>query len=683
MFVKRVNRFNAITRSAELLNKKIQQIDLSLLEASLINDAQGLSVKGFVERQIKYHEYDGCLRKITDRIQFTIYMGKSVTEPLSSLQTELQQDYFILQPGNNETGAAILDQGFLITVRGLDRVETTPKMNILRVDSIITQGRGSTIVKIPIDSLRPKAFSGKVRFTDYTHLPVVVAEISGFITQRTPENLLQETDISETISLLVNAPVPNQEQALLIEGSIKEAAWQGKSTGLDGCMALQLDYRWYLTEPKELCCVEHYDGSNSAREQIQTLTRLDNRSFHFSKNILITVPELVEEFRLEQFSYKNTATRKGWLLNTDLTWGVVFINSSGLEEYRELRSQFDELFPYFSDIYQTQNYTWTANLQVEMINHVMAGTEVNITIDCLYRLDLYQKRITTVMEDNNSGEMIYAEILVGKERFSLTADERFDLKRPPIRMLGITAKLLEFTGEVKKGLLVVNGNLEAHITYIDQEHVLREDLFQSSFRDFYIWNQYSDQAQVQIYANLDSDNYRLMNTCIFYHYLIGISAEMFHKKVLRVAVVKNPVSVVSPNSGTSTGGLSPGRILNDLLVEGKIPLRHGNVKEVAASRVLLSQFNYRNSHNAVLVSGNLCGELEYWDDKRYLQKITIDLPFWRFIRNESGIRLMHNQLIPLVKSCSFFPLRSKFWRKGSIKIHLELEFCQAEKEEHV
>ncbi|HBE77406.1 MAG TPA: hypothetical protein DDW65_06430, partial [Firmicutes bacterium] len=118
MSEERVSHFNAITELPELWNKNIEQIDLSLREVSFFNKDHALFVQGFIERQIKYHEWDGRLRKTSDRLQFAIAMGQTV-ESSYLLDAQLTGEYYIFQPEQYGKNRAILDQGFILTVRRL------------------------------------------------------------------------------------------------------------------------------------------------------------------------------------------------------------------------------------------------------------------------------------------------------------------------------------------------------------------------------------------------------------------------------------------------------------------------------------------------------------------------------------------------------------------------------------
>jgi hypothetical protein len=687
MFGKRVNRFNAVTQSPKLFHKSIQQIDLDLLEAFLVNDGQILLAKGAIKRQIKYYEFDGRLRKIEDQIQFAIYMGESVTEPLSLLQTELQQDYFAFQPRGNGANAAILEQGFLLTVSKLETIATLPKVNMLQVNSIIAQGQESTIIKIPFKSLvafnRPKIFTGQIRFIDYSSLPVVVAEINGIVTERTLENLLQETPLHETVSLFVNGPAPNLKQTFFIFGNLKDVDVQIDTVGSNEYMSLPLDYRWYLTEPKELPCMAYCNESNLPTEQIQTVVCQGSRSFNFVKSIMIALPDSTGEIKLdlEKPRYTNTLTQKGLLLNANLTWGLTFTNLNGVEQYQEFQTKIDELFPGVAQEYQDLKHTWTAELQVELTEYTTVSQKLTIIFDCQYHFKTYEKQIATIVEDGTSPELIYAKTWLGEESYSLMVEEWFELKHSPLKIIGVTGRLLEVSGEPKNGRLAVNGNLEVSVAYIDRERVVREELFPSLFKDLYIWDKLKPQMEVEVTGNLDYNHYRFMNMNINYQYIVSISVKAFHEKVLRVGIVKSSTSVGSQYQGNLNLKPSHRGVLENLWVEGEIPLRKGSAKEIAKSRVLLSRFNYQNSHNAVLIKGNLSGELEYWDHKQYLQKVAINLPFWRFIRNDSGLQLEHCKLSPLIRDCNFYPSVTMPWQKGSIKICFQLGFDQTWEDE--
>ena len=91
------------------------------------------------------------------------------------------------------------------------------------------------------------------------------------------------------------------------------------------------------------------------------------------------------------------------------------------------------------------------------------------------------------------------------------------------------------------------------------------------------------------------------------------------------------------------------------------------------SRTYLSEFNFRNEADAVVVEGSFTGELEYWDDVGYLRKETVHFPFWRLMENKSGGPLKNLNLIPQLRRYSYSPVGTKPWEKGCVRIFIELE----------
>jgi hypothetical protein len=682
MFVELVNRFRTITNWTELVNKKIQQIDLCLLEVYFVNNDRFSLAKGSFKREIRYQGIDGRLRKTDDRMQFEINMGESLPEPVSLLNAELKTDYFIFQPGEIGESSAILEQGFLLIVRKLETDPPPLKNRSLRVNSIINQGKDSVVLKLPVEFpvplIQPKCFNGMIHFGTPNQPPVVDGEITGIITYRNYENSLQEIKIQESVSLLVNALTPGLDQSFLICGFLNDISWKPGSAERNWLMELKLDYQWYLTEPKELVCEEILDEYALQTQQIKTSLMLGTRCFDFTKTFLIPLHEPATDvnINLENVSYSNKSSQNGILLSAVLTWGIIFTHSDGYEKYQEFQTQIDEVL---SDNHQGDldvKLITVADLKVKVVNFDMVGNELKINVNCRYSLKSHINQIMTVIEDSASQELIYATILVGHQSFSLPEEEVFVLRRSPLKIVGVKTRLLQVKSEVKNGWLGVNGLIEVAISYIDCENVFREDVFKSFFQENYIWDNLNYQTNVEIEGKLSYDTYDLRNTNIFYKYLLSFSADAFKEQELRIATVKNSTGpVIQRLNILQNEEIQPPSICN-LIIEGEIPLKQGNVREIATSRALLSQFDYQNSHNAILVSGNLCGEIEYWDDEQYLQKEILNFPFWRFIRNDFGRQLESSKWIPEVRNYCCFPVKTRPWSKGSIKIRFELEFIQ-------
>ncbi len=675
MFEERVGRFSTVTRYRELFSKEIFQIELCLIEVRLMNHSQNLFATGTVKRQIQYIELGEALRKIEDQIQFTVSIGRSFEGPLSDLQTDLSQEYFVLQPSPKNAHFAVLEQGFLLNVKPFTQVEQAPQYNKIKVNSVTNQGKDSTVIQIPYRLATPggqlQSFTGKAKFTDLSALPIAVAEIEGTINKALDKNFFKEK-----VSLLVNVPTPNRDQKLTLYGDIQEADWQSDAVDeWGGIMTLRLDYRWYLTTFRELLCLKPSSGDTLPIEQIETLMLKDRGSFHFLKSFQVEMPNAKEliEIKLEEFHYENYGTKKGILLHADLILGITFINLDGVEQYQECPTFIDELFSGF--ISKSPHSIIEAVLESKIVESAIRSHHLNIILDFQYEPQIYQKQVTAIVRDDSSSEVIEAKALSGEKIYSFSVNENLPLKFHPLRIIKVLGRVLEITGTAHEGWVAIQGVIAINIRYVDHQRQNREDHFQRIFQNFYIWGQVKAEMELEFVCELEYEHFQLTDININYQCLLKAVMKAFHRKRIGVKIAAElpqlpPLASIDPkeNVDFSTN-------FKDLGLDWNLPLMKGGLQEIAKSEVQISQFNYQYSENAILIKGCLTGEIEYWDQKQYLQKLSLELPFWRFIPNDEHVQFTNRKLLPEIHNCSYQPLQTVPWRKRRLKIHLDLGLC--------
>ncbi|HBE77405.1 MAG TPA: hypothetical protein DDW65_06425, partial [Firmicutes bacterium] len=541
--------------------------------------------------------------------------------------------------------------------------------------------------------VRPKEFKGTIRFIDFRDFPFVTAQVAGNITfqaqNQTAEQLLQQREICENLSLWIKAPALGPDQILFMDGTISDAQWDFetvKEAELEKqtecwVMELKVDYRWRLLITKELTCPESCTEPGSRVESIQSRLLQEHHIFTFSKILAIDFREFSQDIQLEleQVTYEHKLSKKGLLLSAKLTWGIIFINSDGVEEYRMYHTDFDELFPGYPEMAWDSNQNIiTDHLTVRLQKFLRNRAQLELIIFGQYDAKIYQSKITPVLVDQKSAELIFAKTLVDKITFSFGAEKGLQLKYQFLRITGIKAKLLNLDAQPHRGWLRVSGILDVAISYFDRRRVLREDVFQIDVSNDYIWDKLISKMKIVISDSSNYDNYCIINGGLVYRYLITISAAAFEEKILRVATVnrqakETEVFTTNDLAEEPVEAISPAELdLEKLGVEGEVLLAKGNAREIGTGRVWLSGFDYHYSQKAILIKGNLSGELEYWDEQRFLQKVLIDLPFWRFIQNTSG-EPGRFRLNPEIKNCNYSPIKGSLWRKGSIKIDCELD----------
>jgi hypothetical protein len=682
MFEKRVGRFSTVTQYRELFHKEISEIDLYLVEACLMNHGPNLFATGTIKRRIRYIELDGGFRRIEDRIQFSVSLGESFSGSLADLQTELCQDYFIFQPMPKDSHTAVLEQGFCLNINPSKQVEKTQQYHNLRVNSVIKQGRGSTLIQIPFKPAAPRSepqsFTGKVNFKDLSNLPIVIAEIEGNIHEKTPENRIHTTYLKETVSLLVDVPAPSQDHKLILSSEILEIDWRPTTEEPNTTLTLRFNYQWHLTAFRELLCLEpDIENDLSTVKQIETLVLKSQNTFHFMKPFQIEVPHLKEliEIKLEELHYQNFLTQKGIVLHADLTLGFTFTNLNGVEQYQEYQTFMDELFPRVISNGENLKPVIDADLNIQILESAFHNRQLSGILNFEYSPRIYQNQITTIVKDDSSPEIIIAKIYSGEKTFSFNTIVNFDTRFDPLRVIRATGKVLKLTGLAQEGWASINGVIEVNITYIDQQRKLHEDLFQSIVKNLCMWDQLNPEMELELDGVLEYEHFQLLDMNIEYQCLVKINMKAFQQKRMGVKIALELPKTVPSTEFKQKQKTEFQAYIKDLVMDWDMPLRKGRIQEIAKGQVEISRFHYQYSQNAILIDGCLSGELEYWDQKQYLQKISLNLPFWRFIPNDDDLQLKDGQLIPKVRNCSYSPLQTLPWRKRHLKIHLELGLC--------
>ncbi|MGE5583190.1 MAG: hypothetical protein ACM3X9_11740 [Bacillota bacterium] len=680
--MERVKHFKITSERWDLVNKTIQQIKTTLLEYRFFRDSQKQSsaVRGVARREIRYLELDNRLRIIDDWIQLEIDLGEDPGDLLPGLYAELKQDFYLFQPGRAGEIPAILEQGFSLIIGRKVALDLEFRETPLLVNSIIKQGEERVVleipVKLPAGAFIPKGFQGCIRLNQERRPGPVEGEIAGIITGRTADGYLKEVDLKQNVSILVKLPVLNGSQSLRILGQIRDCIWKPGSISEEWRLALKVDLYWYLTELKSLICKEWISGSSSKAHKIKSLVLSEERISDFAREISLDLPEgtAIAEAVLEKVDYETKITKKGLLLTANLAWGIFFINPSGLEEYRESRVQIDELLPYkLPDQTITKETTYITELIIEPLRQRVAEKAINVDLQCHCILRAYDKKTTVIIEETAAKEGILADVIFGVRKFTLLGEVVLNLRDRPAGIEQFKSRLVDIQALVKEGWLNVSGCLELAITYINQIQALREDLFKTFFQESYLWEQLTLSTPVDLQGELAYDGVSLIGDQISYKYLLNISAQAHQEKAIQVSTAgcQRPAEggtaeVLSGETTSAPSGIK-------LLIQGEIPLTQGRLKKIIESRLRISDFSYRDSLNAILIRGNLTGEVDFLDGERYLKTVKIELPFWRFINNSPDLTLDRRRLIPEIAGCSYTPVKILPWGKGSLKIDLNLE----------
>ena len=281
---------------------------------------------------------------------------------------------------------------------------------------------------------RPKQFWGSIEFTRI-NLPIVSGEIKGVITYRSQNNFLREIELTQTISLLISQLELKAGQNFLITGEIVDYAFTPNLTGQGWSMELKLNYKWRLTEKKELSCLLNTEKGKSSPVTIKAPHLIDERQLKITKNFFFTIKNFIPtHINLVIKKRHEKLTKKGVLLSAGCTAEVFLLNAQGVEIYQEFEIFLEELVELNLCFQPTP--TVLANLETQLVKVNHQGMQLMLDVVFDYKLRIYQNQVTKIVEEINSKEIILTKILVGSKSFSMLGENRLFLDGFPWKSWG-------------------------------------------------------------------------------------------------------------------------------------------------------------------------------------------------------------------------------------------------------
>lgn len=670
-------KFKVETVWPELVNKRIHQIDSHLKEVQFLNQGGSLVAKGSFMRQIKYVEPNGKFRKTEDKLQFEVVMGAEFPEPLPFFTPELKTDYFIFQPRRLGEDQALLEQGFTLIINEVDIINRQSRSFTILTDVVAAKGKGETVCILSLKLKKdffPKKFNGVVVF-DRVKPPVATGRLSGVVIYRNSHNILKELEVDSSFSFLINPDQKISEGELIINGSIAAIDWVPPTYGQGWKMKLKLNYDWELALHKELSVLGRVDGVVDSDTRIKADILLKEEYFQFPQVFKVERRGEVGPFEIESHIKRFYWKRIGQSLsiNAALSFELYLPDISGIEKYRTCDFEINELMEnFFKNHGETQSLTFNLepSLSFPKINYDQAFFSIETILKVSAKT--YQSRVISLTSANAGTEIINLAP-VAENSFAFLSETKFNLSHSPWKIMKVCNQLSEVTSSLKMGWLNLYGVSEVAVVYLDRFRQYREEIFQLNFDKNYYWEAINDgqNYQIDLRARLDYDSFECKGDSLFYKYLLHFSAAAFIKRRLLAAVTTNK------SSPTFTGAsqLKPESIIEEFSIQGEIRLEFDNPKEIAASRGLITEFNWRNALNAILIEGKINGEIEYWDSEGFLRREKLAFSFWTFL-NQSRLADRKSILVPGLRRFSCFPLNTWPWEKGAVRYEADIEIRQ-------
>jgi hypothetical protein len=708
MPVIRSSQFKITTIWPELVNKRLQTVTIQLKESQFIMKNDWVSIKGLLQRCIFYYDYDGRNRKTEDQLQFELMVteARMMIAP-DLLSIELQHDYFIFQPRYIGENQAIFEHGFTMIIHQAEQTPPHPQDPGLVVpvlaNLITNSGTGNELAKGPVlfgsPGLKPELIRCELKFMDTSKPSIVSGVLHGFFSYRNPQNIRLEAEFEQPFSLCLKLPPLDSSQQFLITGGVTDGHWWFDPAIPQWQLEVKIDYSWRIVREARLNCLSAAGSTPECRQVKLPLFHQEKR-LQIMKSFHIPAPDYTRyELNLCKPNLSARLTSKGILLEIDFLAEVYAAGNSGCECYQCHPVTDTELIAeeWAGDM-QTTVIQLSNESEIKLIGCSTSEGELKVetVIEC--SLNLYQYDWLDLYLPASPTGYILGQVLKEQKTFSLSGSQILQLKARPLLIKELTISPIKVHPQIKPGWLHVAGVFQLAVTYLDWRQCMREDTYPVLFQETFLWDSLQSAAKVELTCRLEHNSYALnptnplrLNYCFWLH----LTVESMEEQELPVSIVRDPLIIPSEmmtiknDTGNGRGGrhdpqsmAGPSRRTHraqpdgagcrSLELEGEIPLKLGKAREIAGGRFNISNFNYRNTADFILVGGDIIGEIEYWDYEGYLRREQTGFSFWKCIRR-SRFDPGNHRLIPGLNRFRYTLMNVPAWRKGRIKIQCVLE----------
>lgn len=669
------SKFKVETVWPELVNKRIHQIDSYLKEIQFLNQDGSLLAKGSFKRQIKYVDPNGKFRKTEDRLQFEVVIGPELPEPLPFFTSELKADYYIFQPRRLGENHALLEQGFTLIVNELEAINQPYRPFTILTDLVTAKGKGETVCSLPVNlkrDFKPKRFDGGLVF-DRVKPPVVTGKVFGVVVYRNSHNILKEQEVNLSFSFLINAGPKASTGELVVNGSIAAVDWVLPSCGQGWKMELKLNYDWELVVCQEVTVFGEAGSTTHSGPMIKADVLVKEEFFQFPQIFKVEgeVGPFEVEPEIKRFNWKRIGSALS--ISAGISYELYLPDASGIEKNRTLYFECEELVEYFFKNFENIpdfDLKCKPNLDLQKIVYEQGS----FLIEAILRVTvkMYRTQVVSLAQDNATTE-INGLVPVSESNFAFLAENRLNLSHPPLKIVKVRNELSRIDPTLKKGWLNLYGLSEVTVVYLDRLKQYREETFRLNFYKNYYWDVVKDDQdyQIDLRPKLEYDSFKLEGNQLLYKYLWDFFITASIKRRVLAAVVGTEKS----QSPMTSLELKPDNAVEEFTIQGEVTLEFSNAREIATSRALITEFNWRKALNAILVEGRINGEVEYWDGEGYLRKEKLELEFWTFLNQPQPIE-GGSILVPRLRSFRYSPLNPWPWRKGALHYEMDIEINQ-------
>jgi hypothetical protein len=664
----------------QLANRVIQQILVELQAIKLVEQARQYSAQGLIRREIRYAGSDGRVRKIDDQLQFEVKLGECKPDQVALAQTELCQDYFVFQPQPSGNGQPILEQG--LNLRFQPAVIAPPQpVDVANwwLNLIVKQGSLSRLanftVSFPRNAVAIRDCAVQFVLDTRCQAPLLSGVLKGTIGDAGCGD--RTFQFEQTASFLVPELPAEPDGELTFIAQVKDVVWQpGDVTRNEWYCEVILEFKWYLTKPAALTGLNGSAATGLPIVKLMTIQPLAKRQLQFERTITLAAAEkLLTELKVALQSKKEEWAPKGLLLTANLQIEMFYVQSNEAEAYQQWKVDCCELvrtedLP--AGVDSAAQLNTTAKVAVEKYGFL--GGQLRIELVFTYDCRFGQNRLVEIVRDPNSTCKVLALVQTDRQVVTVCDQAEIVLRERPARIHAVKAALAQVVCAPQNGKVKAQGQQEIVVTYCDSEHRQRTDLFRNSWRTSFIWDTIDPALTIICQAKLAFNRYttegqKLLSQNWWELQMVAARLEEVPIALGRAQplVLRNPAS---GNDGAVTN-VSSARFQ----VEQEIRLDFGISKAIEADRTSIGLFYCRQAGQALLVSGRLDSELEYWDQNGVLRQERRELPFWQFVPCPPGNAAVSTVpfLQPQIRKCIYQPLKTRPWAKGRLKLLVEVE----------
>ena len=687
MSLTRTCRFKVETSWQELVNRRIHAIEITLKEISFLNQGGFLIARGTFKREIIYVEFDGRFRKVDDKVQFEVVVGKALPEPLPLFKAELKQDYYIYQPRQIGDNQAVLEQAFLLVVEEIHPEPSQDKLKTLCLDEVVERKASTQMIRIPVAVEREV-----VQFLGFTGNLVFDPPADQVINCRVMGELRFTADDGSPVHVPLDYPagwlVDSVGQACKsfthcrLSGKITDAAWI-KTWKHQGELELKIDYTCLFLQAKPVVCVLPPDGEHQLPSKVHSVKAMvlllekehrASKTYGFPWN-----GGKLTEVRVETVGRNDRLTKKGVLLESRLKIEAYYLADDGVEAFHQWEVGFFELvgeWPFFE---KPDDLRLDADLRFEPVVFSQDGQEVQLNVTAVYQLKVFQWRTVTVWGDETDGKTVLAKTLAARKKFAVMRETTMVLKRKPLRIQEIQSRFGRLSCLPKPGWMRIEGELLISVRYLHISGKTYEEQLNVGINESFIWNELTENHHhIELQPVIEFTAYEQNGTTINYRYLVRYETGIYLERELKIKALPEFVPIddagAMPGEGRESWEYGEAKDELTVVIEKEVPLKLGFPKEIAGNKTHIVHFDYRDAQNAILAEGVLETDLEYWDEDGFLRQERVDIPFWKFVQCHSKVPAISpgDSFVPEITRISLVPVNAWSWQKGMVRVSAEL-----------